>query len=159
MRWRLKSSASRLFTQPFVQIKENIKAPRHWPLCGEVTGEFSHKGPVTRKMFPIDDVIIQADDQVCAAIGSLVASERNILEKVVNTTAVDTKISLHTMSNDGTMHYRYLVVISFQNNKKYWYYKKNCLLICMGTIPFTCVLSIWSNDTFYLDISSIQCST
>ena len=21
------------------QIKENIKAPRHWPLCGEFTGE------------------------------------------------------------------------------------------------------------------------
>ena len=21
-----------------VQIKENIKAPRHWPLCGEFTG-------------------------------------------------------------------------------------------------------------------------
>ena len=39
-RWRLKSPASRLFTQPFVQaqIKENIKAPRHWPLCGEFTG-------------------------------------------------------------------------------------------------------------------------
>ena len=35
-----KSPASRLFTQPFIQtqIKENIKAPRHWPLCGEVTG-------------------------------------------------------------------------------------------------------------------------
>ena len=35
--WRLKSPASRLFTQSFtqVQIKENIKAPRHWPLCGE----------------------------------------------------------------------------------------------------------------------------
>ena len=32
---------SRLFTQPFiqVQIKENIKAPRHWPLCGEFTGD------------------------------------------------------------------------------------------------------------------------
>ena len=31
---RLKSPASRLFTQRFVkaQIKENIKAPRHWPL-------------------------------------------------------------------------------------------------------------------------------
>ena len=32
------------FTQPFIQaqIKENIKAPRHWPLCGGfmVTGEF-----------------------------------------------------------------------------------------------------------------------
>ena len=30
------SPASRLFTQPYIQtqIKENIKAPRHWPLCG-----------------------------------------------------------------------------------------------------------------------------
>ena len=39
-RRRLKSPASRLFTQPFIQtqIKENIKAPRHWPLCGEFTG-------------------------------------------------------------------------------------------------------------------------
>ena len=37
--WRLKSPASPLFTQPFIQkqIKENIKAPRHWPLCGEFT--------------------------------------------------------------------------------------------------------------------------
>ena len=37
---RLKSIASRLFTQPFIQaeIKENIKAPRNWPLCGEFTG-------------------------------------------------------------------------------------------------------------------------
>ena len=41
MRWRLKSTASRLFTQPFIQtqIKENTKAPRHWPLCGEFTGD------------------------------------------------------------------------------------------------------------------------
>ena len=40
MRWRLKSPASRLFTQPFIQtqIKENIKVPLHWPLCGEFTG-------------------------------------------------------------------------------------------------------------------------
>ena len=32
VRWRLKSQASRLCTQPFVQalIKENIKTPRHW---------------------------------------------------------------------------------------------------------------------------------
>ena len=39
-RWRLKSPASRLFTQTFIQtqIKENIKAPRHWHLCGEFTG-------------------------------------------------------------------------------------------------------------------------
>ena len=33
--------ASPLFTQPFIraQIKENIKAPRHWPFCGEFTGD------------------------------------------------------------------------------------------------------------------------
>ena len=39
-RWRLTSPASRLFTQSFIQaqIKENIKAPRHWPLCEEFTG-------------------------------------------------------------------------------------------------------------------------
>ena len=39
--WYLKSPASWLFTQPFIhtQIKENIKAPRHWPLCGEFTGD------------------------------------------------------------------------------------------------------------------------
>ena len=32
-RWRLKSTAARLFAQPFVQaqIKENTKVTRHWP--------------------------------------------------------------------------------------------------------------------------------
>ena len=36
----LESPASPLFTQPFIraQIEEIIKAPRHWPLCGEFTG-------------------------------------------------------------------------------------------------------------------------
>ena len=40
--WRLKSPASRLFTPPFIQaqIKKNIKAPCHWPLWGEFTGDF-----------------------------------------------------------------------------------------------------------------------
>ena len=35
------SPATRLFTQPFIQtqIKENIKVPRYWPLCGEFTGD------------------------------------------------------------------------------------------------------------------------
>ena len=38
----LKSSVPPLFAQMSVQvqIKEYIKAQRHWPLCGEVTGEF-----------------------------------------------------------------------------------------------------------------------
>ena len=49
------SPASRLFAQPFVQaqIKENIKFPRHpWPV------DSPHKRPVTRKMLPLDDVIM-----------------------------------------------------------------------------------------------------
>ena len=39
--WRLKSPASLLFTQPFVQvqIKENIKSPRHRSLWGKFTGD------------------------------------------------------------------------------------------------------------------------
>ena len=40
--WRLKSPTSRLFTQSFIQtqIKENIKALCHWPLCGEFTSDW-----------------------------------------------------------------------------------------------------------------------
>ena len=55
-----RSPASRLFTKPLIQtqIKENIKAPCHWPLYrGPVN--FPHKKPVTRKMFPVDDVIMK----------------------------------------------------------------------------------------------------
>ena len=35
------TSLTIVFTQPFIQtqIKENIKALRHWPLCGEFTGD------------------------------------------------------------------------------------------------------------------------
>ena len=64
-RWRPKPPVSPLFTQPFIQaqIKENIKVPRHWPLCGEFTIDRwiprTHKWPVTRKMFPFDDVIME----------------------------------------------------------------------------------------------------
>ena len=40
-----------------VQIKENIKAPRHWPLCRRPVNS-PHKWPVTWKMLPFDDVIM-----------------------------------------------------------------------------------------------------
>ena len=58
-----KLPASRLFTQPFIQaqIKENIKAPRHWPLCGEFTGigEFpAQMASNSLKMFPFDGVFM-----------------------------------------------------------------------------------------------------
>ena len=41
LRWHLKSLASGLFTGLLVQVnmKENIKAPYHWPLWGEFTGD------------------------------------------------------------------------------------------------------------------------
>ena len=38
------------------KIRENIKDPRHLPLRGPVNSP--HKWPVTRKMFPFDDVIM-----------------------------------------------------------------------------------------------------
>ena len=43
-------------------FKEIIKAPRHWPLCGEFTGDRWIQWPVTRKMFPFDDVIMSYED-------------------------------------------------------------------------------------------------
>ena len=61
-RWRLKSPASPLFTQPFIQaqINEHIKAPRHWPLCREFPGDRwipLTNGRKVRKMFLFHDVI------------------------------------------------------------------------------------------------------
>ena len=40
-RWCLKSPGAWLFTKSTIQaqIKENIKATRHWPLCREFTGD------------------------------------------------------------------------------------------------------------------------
>ena len=59
-RWRLKSPASRLFTQVFIQtqIKENIKALRHWPLWGEFTGDRWMPRTKGQKMFPFDNIIM-----------------------------------------------------------------------------------------------------
>ena len=63
-RWRLKSPASWMFTQPFFQGADQRKHQRsaslafvrgihRWPVNSP------HKGPVTRKMFPFDDVIMK----------------------------------------------------------------------------------------------------
>ena len=43
-----------------VQIKENIKAPRHWPLRGEFTGigEFPAQMASNAENVSIDDVIM-----------------------------------------------------------------------------------------------------
>ena len=55
-RWRLKSPSFRWFAQPFVQAQiknSNLRIDRWMPL----------KGPVTRKMFPCDDVIMGKHDE------------------------------------------------------------------------------------------------
>ena len=62
-RWRLKSPASRLFTQPFIQGADRRKHQSSASLAfvRGITGErwIPHtQGPVTRKMFPFDDVIM-----------------------------------------------------------------------------------------------------
>ena len=44
-----------------ISDRRKHRSPRHWPLCGDFTGGpviSPHKGPVTQKMFPFDDVII-----------------------------------------------------------------------------------------------------
>ena len=58
-RWRLKSPASWLFAQPFVQRKHQSSTSlafvwgiHRWPVNSP------HKRPVARKMFPFDDVIM-----------------------------------------------------------------------------------------------------
>ena len=61
-RWRLKSPASQLFTEPFVQvhIKENqssaslafVRGIHRWPMISP------HKRPVTPKTYPFDDVMM-----------------------------------------------------------------------------------------------------
>ena len=62
MRWRLKSPASLLFFKRLIRRKSKKTSKlRVTGLCegnSPVTGEFPHKGPVTRKMFPFDGVIM-----------------------------------------------------------------------------------------------------
>ena len=49
-----------MFTQSFIQtqIKDNIKAPRHWPLWFSGTGEFPAQMANYAEMVPFDDVIM-----------------------------------------------------------------------------------------------------
>ena len=87
-RWRLKSPASRLFTQPFIQaqIKEIIKAPRHWPLCGDFNDDRwipRTKGPWRGKCFRL----MTSSCIVDAGASSLSGSEA-FLSKYISCTTV-----------------------------------------------------------------------
>ena len=60
-RWGLKLPASRLFTQPYIIFKRKHQSSASLAFVGGIRrGQMNspHKGPVTRKMFPFDDVIM-----------------------------------------------------------------------------------------------------
>ena len=61
-RWRLKSQPHDcLLSRLFRRRSKKTSKLRFTGLCegnSPVTGEFPHKGPVTRKTFPFDDVIV-----------------------------------------------------------------------------------------------------
>ena len=61
--WRLKSPALPLFTQPFIQGKDQGKHQSSASLAflrgiHRSPMNSPHKGPVTQKMFPFDDIIM-----------------------------------------------------------------------------------------------------
>ena len=69
--WHLKTPASRLFTQPFIQGADQrkyqssaslafVRGIHRWPVNSP------HQGPVTRKMFPFDDVIMCSFSPYCS---------------------------------------------------------------------------------------------
>ena len=74
------------------QIKENIKAPRHWPLCGEFTGS-PHKWPVTRKMFAFDDVIMGVKQTGVMTSGSY-ACTGDIGHRCIRNSTADNMINI-----------------------------------------------------------------
>ena len=57
-------------------IKENTKAPRHWPFMG--IRHSPHKRPVTGDMFPFDDVI------VCFIIFQLLQYAKRTFQTTIN---------------------------------------------------------------------------
>ena len=93
--WRLKSPASRLFNQLYIraQIKENIKAPRHCPLCRELSPvNSSHKWPATRKMFPFDVVIMKIELYTITTEAIALSSDYILPNPNVCVTITNTKI-------------------------------------------------------------------
>ena len=55
-----------LFNRLFIRRSKRTSKLRVTGLCeGNLTGNSPHKGPVTRRMFPFDDVIMSSPDPVC----------------------------------------------------------------------------------------------
>ena len=98
-RWRLKSPASRLFTQAFIQtqIKENIKAPCHWSLCGDFTG--TGEFPTQRASYAENVSIWWSHHEYIACINMDISKALNCLPCLF--------IHHHTIQNNP---YRYVIL-------------------------------------------------
>ena len=78
--WRLKSPASRLFAQTFVQCwskkisKLRVSSLCEWnpPVIHRWPVDSPHKGPVTRSTFPLDDVIISRNNVCTDTIAAMI---------------------------------------------------------------------------------------
>ena len=81
--WHLKSLASRLFAQPFVQaqIKENFKASHHWLFVRRIHQwpvDSPHKGTVMQKIIPFDDVIMNAVVSIGSCLSHVSRNSRHV---------------------------------------------------------------------------------
>ena len=139
---RLKSTASRLFIQPFVRRKpnKNIKAPRHWPMWGKFTGDrwISRTRPETWKMFPFDDVIMQLMGQViyhhlstCVIIGkySVVYCPPCHFKKVLQSVAFVVFLWCHRFIITTSLLY---VCKSSFDQQLFCSFCKVCVCVCVG---------------------------
>ena len=97
---------SPLFTHPFIQaqIKENIKAPPHWPLCGQFTGD---KRPVTRKMSPFDDVIMQSKKIIMKVPLKMSSAKFRRFHSQGNVSSNEDAASLHALQWPAPIQYQH----------------------------------------------------
>ena len=137
------SPASRLFTKSFIQakIKEHIKAPLHWPLCGEFTG--TGEFPAQRASYAENVSIWWRHHGISSIQGWQCKVNPNI--KLYNYVwkifslrnwEIQKKIEKynesHSLSYRGTQHFIEHVKI-YQQYKRLWWISKT------ENIPHTCL--------------------
>ena len=111
--WRLKSPASRLFTQPFIraQIKKH-QSPASLAFVRGIhrrRGNSPHKWPVTRKLFPFDDAImysIKTEFWRNTSITCISNVKRLRITKFVRISLQDMCINLVVISHYAALNWR-----------------------------------------------------
>ena len=147
MRWRLKSPASRLFIQPFIQGVDQrkyqsspsqafVRGIHRWPVNSP------HKGPVARKMFPFDNVIMKQcqralDSQQILHIFPLGESKQNgpVMKMAEKIDYVNSRLDCNSLYVVQESHWTSI--------NKCLLYKKAVINICVQLTGF--VLFWWMN--------------